>query len=61
VQKDTVKTILSENEDFHNGMAIILAERQIELKKVTLLPEEQTNEVGKLASKIGAAIIQFFR
>jgi len=42
-------------------MAIILAERQIELKKVTLLPEEQTNEVGKLASKIGAAIIQFFR
>jgi hypothetical protein len=41
-------------------MAKVLAERQIKLGEATLLPEEKSEEVNKLANKIGEAIIRFF-
>ena len=49
------------NKDFSNNMATILAERQIQLREAVLLPEEKSIEIRKLASKIGEAIIRFFR
>ena len=60
VQKQTVKNIFSENSDFHNEMANVLAERQVKLGEATLLPEEKSKEVSKLANKIGEAILRFF-
>ena len=47
-------------EDFFNEMANVLAERQIKLGEATLLPEEKSKEVNKLANKIGEAILRFF-
>ena len=60
VQKQTIKNIFSANNDFYNEMAKVLAERQIKLGEATLLPEEKSEEVNKLANKIGEAIIRFF-
>ena len=60
VQKQTIKNIFSENNNFYNEMAKVLAERQIKLGEATLLPEEKSEEVNKLANKIGEAIIRFF-
>ena len=41
-------------------MANVLAERQVKLGEATLLPEEKSKEVNKLANKIGEAILRFF-
>ena len=60
VQKQTIKNIFSENNNFYNEMAKVLAERQVKLGEATLLPEEKSEEVNKLANKIGEAIIRFF-
>jgi len=60
VQKQTIKNIFSENNNFYNEMANVLAERQVKLGEATLLPEEKSEEVNKLANKIGEAIIRFF-
>ena len=60
VQKQTIKNIFSENNNFYNEMAKVLAERQVKLGEATLLPEEKSKEVNKLANKIGEAIIRFF-
>ena len=60
VEKETVKSIFFNNENFYNSMARILAERQIRLSKAQLLPEETTKEVSNLANKTGVAIARFF-
>ena len=60
VQKQTIKNIFSANNDFYNEMAKVLAERQIKLGEATLPPEEKSEEVNRLANKIGEAIIRFF-
>jgi branched-chain amino acid transport system substrate-binding protein len=60
IQKQTIKNIFSADNNFYNEMAKVLAERQIKLREATLLPEEKSEEVNKLANKIGEAIIRFF-
>ena len=60
VQKQPIKNIFAENNDFYNEMANVLAERQVKLGEATLLPEEKSKEVNKLANKIGEAILRFF-
>ena len=60
VQKQPIKKIFAENNDFYNEMANVLAERQVKLGEATLLPEEKSKEVNKLANKIGEAILRFF-
>ena len=60
VQKQPIKNIFAENNEFYNEMANVLAERQVKLGEATLLPEEKSKEVNKLANKIGEAILRFF-
>lgn len=60
VQKETIQTILSQNQESADIMAKILAERQLSLQKAIMSPKEKSKAITRLTTKIKQLIHNFF-